>query len=105
MVKKKSYKRAGWKIPILPVIGLLSTQFTTLGNSTINANGPLGGFIINKNPTYLLRDELMQFTGFDSYNNSWTIPMGSAVMVITLIAEKIMNKLTRGMFKGLPIRW
>ena len=98
------------QISLLPTLGLATSQFSNLGNGSMHAYGPIGGFMQNvqSNPQKaigdLLRDEILTFTGYDASNGNWNISnaRGTGVILGTLLASKVIGKFVGNPFKNLP---
>lgn len=102
----RSFRRKSRTIPLIPMVGFASTQFTNLGNSSINARGPLGELIFGEhNLSYFARDELLTFTGYDTYNGTFNImdAKGSMILIGTVILSKLLGKFVGNPLKNLPV--
>ena len=101
-------RRGGHKdrrLPILPTIGLATSQLSGLGSNRMGQDGPIGEFMKTKNVNYLLHDELLTFTGYDIVDGSWSPfeAKGLLVVIGTTLASKLAGRFVNPTIKKIPI--
>lgn len=93
---KKKSRMSGWKIPILPVIGVV-TSF----NDRLSIAQSALTHLPHGNITDFGADLAVQVLGIDPRDKGFRIP----TLTVSLVAEKTLNKVLKGVFKGLPLKW
>lgn len=104
-IRRRVRRRKSKTMPILPIIGLGATQFSNLGEGSISQKGPLGGFLEHKNVQWLLRDELLTFTGFDNSTGNWDImrAKGLQTMILTTLVSRLVGKYVNPTLRSVPL--
>jgi len=109
--KVKRYVRHRPKPSLAVSLGFAATQFSNFGKPSIGPSGPLGQAIIavQRGAPFqdiignFLHDELQTFLGLSTRGESWTMPVGTVVLVSSGLAHKYLGRLINPYIKRVPM--